>query len=103
MTKTTHNQAKVPSKLETLFNRIPKGDGVMLYDKTNYILMAIGILFIAVGFILMAGGGSDDPNVFNADEIYSTRRITIAPIVVLIGFIIEIFAVLKRPSTRDIS
>jgi len=49
-----------------------------------------------VGFILMAGGGSEDPNVFN-EEIFSTRRITIAPIVVLIGFVIEIFAIMRKP------
>ena len=58
--------------------------------------MIIGILFIALGFILMSGGGSDDPNVFN-EEIYSFRRIRIAPLIVIIGFAIEIYAILTNP------
>ena len=79
-------------------NKIPQGDEVMLYDKTNYILMVVGVVFIILGFILMSGGSNPDPNVFDPSVIYSTRRITIAPIVIVLGFIIEIFAVLKRPS-----
>ena len=58
--------------------------------------MIIGIIFIALGFILMSGGGSDDPNVFN-EEIYSFRRIRIAPLIVIIGFAIEIYAILTNP------
>ena len=58
--------------------------------------MIIGILIIALGFILMSGGGSDDPNVFN-EEIYSFRRIRIAPLIVIIGFAIEIYAILTKP------
>ena len=58
--------------------------------------MIIGILFIALGFILMSGGGSDDPNVFN-EEIYSFRRIRIAPLIVIVGFAIEIYAILTKP------
>lgn len=68
---------------------------VFLFGKRNYQIMALGILFIALGFILMAGGGSDDPNVFN-EEIYSFRRIRLAPTLVLIGFAIEVFAILYR-------
>jgi len=67
-----------------------------LFGKRNYIIMLIGILFIAIGFILMAGGGSDDPAVFNED-IYNFRRIRLAPTLVLIGFAIEIFAILVNP------
>ena len=67
-----------------------------LFDKQNYILMIIGILTIGIGFILMAGGKSDDPNIFNPEEVYSMRRITIAPIVVLLGFLIEIFAIFHK-------
>ncbi len=96
--KKTNKSSVQKSQLEKFMEKFPKGDGVMLYDRTNYILMAVGVLFIIVGFILMSGGGSTDPNVFDADEIYSTRRITLAPILVLTGFIIEIAAVLKRPS-----
>ena len=67
-----------------------------LFGKRNYIIMLIGIAFIALGFILMAGGGSDDPAVFN-EEIYNFRRIRLAPTLVLIGFAIEIFAILANP------
>ena len=65
----------------------------------NYKLMAIGFAIIVVGFILMAGGGSDDPNVFNPD-IFSFRRITLAPIILLIGFAFEIYAIMKKPKKR---
>ena len=64
--------------------------------KENYKLMAIGFVIIIIGFILMAGGGSDDPNVFNPD-IFSFRRITLAPMVLLFGFIFEIYAIMKKP------
>lgn len=64
--------------------------------KENYKLMAIGFAIIVVGFILMAGGGSDDPNVFS-EEIFSFRRLTLAPLVLLFGFIFEIYAIMKKP------
>lgn len=70
--------------------------GVFLFEKRNYVIMLIGLLFIVVGFILMSGGGSDDPNVFN-EEIYNFRRIRLAPTLVLIGFAIEIYAILAKP------
>ena len=58
--------------------------------------MIAGLVVIVIGFILMSGGKYTDPNVFPADDIYSTRRITIAPIVVIIGFAVEIYAVFHR-------
>lgn len=64
--------------------------------KGNYKLMAIGFAIIVLGFILMAGGGSDDPNVFSED-IFNFRRITLAPIILLIGFAFEIYAIMKKP------
>ena len=67
-----------------------------VFGKRNYRFMIIGIIFIALGFILMSGGGSDDPNVF-IEEIYSFRRIRIAPLIVIIGFAIEIYAILTNP------
>lgn len=66
-----------------------------LFGKRNYIIMLIGVVFIAVGFILMAGGGSDDPNVFN-EEIYNFQRIRLAPTLVLIGLAIEIYAIMAK-------
>ncbi|CAM1360047.1 conserved hypothetical protein [Tenacibaculum sediminilitoris] len=67
-----------------------------LFGKRNYIIMLIGIAVIALGFILMAGGGSDDPNVFNPD-IYGWRRIRLAPALVIIGLGIEIYAIFANP------
>ena len=67
-----------------------------VFGKRNYRFMIIGIIFITLGFILMSGGGSDDPNIFN-EEIYSFRRIRIAPLIVIIGFAIEIYAILTKP------
>ena len=68
----------------------------LLFGKRNYKFMLIGILFIALGFILMSGGGSEDPNIFNV-EIYSFRRIRLAPMLVILGFIIEVYAILTKP------
>jgi hypothetical protein len=70
---------------------------VFALGKENYKLLAIGFAIIVAGFLLMLGGGTDDPDVFNEDEIFSFRRITLAPIVVLAGFIFEIWAIMKRP------
>jgi hypothetical protein len=69
---------------------------VFLFDKVNYKILLVGLAVIALGFILMSGGGSEDPNVFNK-EIFSFRRIRLAPTVVLIGFGITIYSILKNP------
>ena len=63
--------------------------------KENLKLLMIGFLIIVVGFVLMIGGNSNDPNVFNK-EIFNFQRITLAPIVVMFGFIFEIFAIMKK-------
>ncbi|MGC1514384.1 MAG: DUF3098 domain-containing protein [Maribacter sp.] len=70
-----------------------------IFQKKNYVFMFIGLGFIALGFILMSGGGSDDPTVFNP-EIYNFRRIRLAPTLVLIGLGIEIYAILLNPHTK---
>ena len=67
-----------------------------LFDKVNYKFLLIGIVVIAVGFILMAGGGSTDPKVFNENELFSFRRIRLAPTMVLIGFGIAIYSIFKK-------
>jgi len=72
-------------------------DTVFIFEKKNYTFMLIGVAFIALGFILMMGGGSDDPTVFNP-EIYSWRRIRLAPALILIGFGIEVYAILLNPN-----
>jgi len=66
-----------------------------LFDKVNYKILLIGIAVIAIGFILMSGGGSDDPKVFN-EAIFNFRRIRLAPTVVLIGFGITIYSIFKK-------
>ncbi len=70
--------------------------GEFAFGKENYWLMLIGLAIIVAGFLLMVGGGSTDPNTFNP-EIFSFRRITLAPILILAGYVIEIFAIMKRP------
>ena len=67
-----------------------------LFEKVNYKILLIGIAVITLGFILMSGGGSDDPAVFSED-IFNFRRIRLAPTTVLIGFGITIYAILKNP------
>ncbi|MBT8324141.1 MAG: DUF3098 domain-containing protein [Winogradskyella sp.] len=68
-----------------------------MFGKKNYKWLFIGLGFIALGFILMAGGGSDDPNVFD-NSIFSWRRIRLAPTLVLIGFGIQVYAILLNPN-----
>lgn len=75
-----------------------RGNQTFLFDKTNYRWMIGGALVILAGFFLMAGGKSADPAQFNYDEIYSFRRITLAPVLVMIGFAIEVYAIMKKPA-----
>jgi hypothetical protein len=70
------------------------------FPKQNYRLLLAGLLIVIIGFFLMSGGGSDDPTAFS-EEIFSARRITIAPIVVLIGYGFVMYAIMKKP--KDIS
>jgi len=69
-------------------------------DKQNYILLAIGFAIIVIGFVLMVGGGADDPNVFD-ESIYDFRHITLAPMIVLFGFIFEIYAIMKKSNKKS--
>lgn len=68
-----------------------------LFESVNYKILIIGLVVIALGFILMSGGGSEDPNVFKEDELFSFRRIRLAPTMVLIGFGITIYSIFKNP------
>ena len=70
----------------------------LVFSKKNYIWMFIGLAFIALGFILMAGGGSDNSNVFS-DAVFSVQRIRVAPTLILIGFGIQIYAILLKPKS----
>ena len=67
-----------------------------LFSKENYIWMLAGLAVIILGFLLMAGGKSADPNVFNPKDVYSATKITVAPILIVAGFIIEIVAIMKK-------
>jgi hypothetical protein len=77
-----------------------KESGEFLFSKRNYTIMIAGIVVILIGFALMTGGGSDDPNVFN-EEIYNFRRIRLAPTVVLLGLAIEIYAIMAKPKKKS--
>jgi len=70
-----------------------------MFTKENYLWMIAGAVVMAIGWFLMAGGKSDNPAVFDDKEVYSTTRITIAPILILLGLGIEIFAIFKKPKT----
>ncbi|MBD3636146.1 MAG: DUF3098 domain-containing protein [Crocinitomicaceae bacterium] len=67
-----------------------------VFGKKNIIIIVSGVLITFLGFILMMGGGSEDPNVFNGDELFSARRITLAPLLVIGGYAIVIFGIMKK-------
>ena len=71
----------------------------ILFEKRNYYLLFLALFIIASGFIIMSGGGSSDPNFFNK-EIFSFRRIRLAPTLVLIGFGVSIYSILSNPSSK---
>ena len=83
-------------KTDQLTHKTTKYNNEFLFEKRNYLIMVVGLIVIALGFILMSGGGSDDPAVFN-EEIYNFRRIRLAPTLVLIGLAIEIYAIFANP------
>ncbi len=66
------------------------------FEKENYKWMLVGLALIVAGFLLMIGGGSDDPHVFN-EKIFNFQRLTLAPLLILAGYVVEIFAIMKRP------
>lgn len=79
---------------------ITEPESGFVLSKLNYMILAGGFLLIIIGFMLMSGGKSEDPNVFN-QEIFNFRRITLAPIIILLGFIVEIFAIMWRPKNKQ--
>ena len=85
--------AKEINKKETVENT--DDQKVMPFGKQNYLIVLIGLALLALGFILMIGGGSDNPDVFN-DKMFNFQRLTIAPILVLAGFVVEIVAIFWR-------
>ena len=88
-----------PPKIERMSE---KKNSPEMFSKENYKWMLIGLVVIAIGMFLMSGGVSNkDPKVFDADAVYSARRITIAPLLILIGLAIEIYAIFKRPKVKE--
>ncbi len=81
-------------------NRNNDTSKTFLFGKENYYLMFAGLIIIVIGFMLMSGGRSSDPNVYSQD-IFSFRRITLAPIVVLLGFALEVYAIMKKPKAKS--
>ncbi len=75
---------------------VTRPKNTQLFNKDNYMWMIIGVVLLALGFFLMAGGKSPDPNVFNDADVYSPMRITVAPILVIAGFLVEIYAIMKK-------
>lgn len=75
----------------------PVNNSSNLFGKENYVWILAGIAIIALGLILMSGGKSDDPNVFNKEEVYSFRRITLAPLLILIGLALQVVAIFRKP------
>ena len=70
------------------------------FDRQNYILVIVGLVVLGIGLLLLIGGGSDDPNVFN-ESLFDFQRLTLAPILILAGYIIEIFAIMKLPKSKS--
>jgi len=71
-----------------------------LFSKENYMWMLLGVVVMAIGMLLMAGGKNTDPAVFDKSKVYSGTRITIAPILILAGLVIEIFAIFRKPKQQ---
>jgi hypothetical protein len=86
-----------PSNMATEVKKTAKATPTTLFTKDNYMWMLIGGAVIALGMLLMVGGKSADPKQFSDKEVYSTMRITVAPILILLGFVVEIYAIFKRP------
>ena len=79
---------------ETVVNRTAASP---IFSRENLLLMIAGAVVMGIGYLLMSGGRSEDPNVFDPKEVYSTTRITIAPILILLGLVIEIYALFRAP------
>ena len=72
-----------------------------LFEKDNYMWMGIGALIVVIGMFIMGGGKNPDPNQFDTKLVYSTTRITIAPLLIILGFLVEIYAIFKRPKLQS--
>ncbi len=89
------NTINVEKKDKKTLTETTESKFTFIFTKVNYLLMIVGLLFIALGYMLMIGGGSEDPTQFS-DKIFDSQRLVVAPILLIIGFIIEIFAIMYR-------
>ena len=71
------------------------------FQKENYKILLIGLVINVVGFILMIGGATEDPNVFSEEALFSSTRITIAPMLILLGYIVILYAIMKKPNNTE--
>ena len=91
--------AKELKKEKSKTTEVADNQKVMPFGKQNFIIVLVGLALIALGFILMIGGGSNDPDVFN-EKMFDFQRITLAPILVLAGFVVEIVAIFWKGNKR---
>ena len=87
--KTSSSKSKPASKMQNY-------NGVLLFDKMSYLLLGVCAILVVIGFMLMSGGGTTNPHEFHPEELYSFRRVTLAPLVILIGFGIGIYAIVRK-------
>ncbi len=92
--------APAPTPRPAVKPTMPAGNQTFLFDKDNYMWMIGGLVLILLGMMLLSGGKSDNPNEFNYAEIYSFRRITLAPIILMVGFAVEAYAIMKKPKEK---
>ncbi|MFM7666946.1 MAG: DUF3098 domain-containing protein [Bacteroidota bacterium] len=71
------------------------------FQKENYKILLVGLVINIVGFILMIGGATEDPTIFNEEELFSSTRITISPMLILLGYIVILYAIMKKPKEND--
>lgn len=87
-------------KKEEIVKETEKKGFDFVFGRTNYILLIAGLVILLIGYILLTGGGSDDPNVFNP-EMFDTRRMFVAPVMIFIGFLVEVLAIMYKSPSKE--
>ncbi len=78
-----------------------KQENEFAFEKINYQLLLGGLAVVVIGFLLMIGGGTDNPNEFTGKELFNAQRITVAPVVVILGYVFIIYAIMKKPKANS--
>lgn len=94
------NTVSKPVTAETKVSKNEESALDFAFGPMNYILLAVGIVLLGLGYILLSGGSSDDPNVFNA-EMFNSRRMVVAPLMIVAGLVVEICAIMFRPKSKE--